>query len=313
MEAQCRRRSRPRCSRAGFETRSRENSQQKTAFCGFLFLEVDTFCLADTCICLRVKIMDIWDAAILGVVEGLTEFLPVSSTGHLILAGHILGLDSTDFLKSFDIVIQLGAILAVVAMYGRTLLRSIEIWKRIMVAFIPTAVIGFLLYAVVKKYLLGNEAAVLAALAAGGVAIILFEWWHREHPEAHADAATIPLKTAAWIGVFHAADLVPGISRSAASILGGLALGLKRATIVEFSFLLAIPTMVAATGLDLVKSAASFSRGDWPILAVGFLVSFAVAFAAIRWFVRFVSHHTFVSFGLYRLAAALLFWFFVFR
>lgn len=261
--------------------------------------------------------MHFFDAVILGIVEGLTEFLPVSSTGHLILAGHLLGLTSTDFLKSFDIAIQSGAILAVAVLYGKALIRGIEIWKRIAAAFIPTAVIGLVLHGVVKKYLLGNEVVVLVALAVGGAVLIAFEWWSASwrtgRPEAHADLATIPLKTAAWIGVFQTVALIPGVSRSAITILAGLLLGLKRATIVEFSLILAIPTMAAATGLDLIKSASEFSAGDWPLLAAGFVTSFIVALIAIRWFVRFIQRHTFIGFGVYRIIAALAFWAFVLR
>ena len=171
--------------------------------------------------------MTLFDSLILGVVEGVTEFLPVSSTGHLILTSRLLGLQNTDFLKSFEIAIQSGAILAVVVLYARTLTRGIEIWKRIAAAFIPTAVIGFVLYSAVKKYLLGNEAVVVAMLILGGAALIFFERFYRERPEAHADIATIPMKTAALIGVFQAAALVPGVSRSAVTI--GWMGGVKRA------------------------------------------------------------------------------------
>jgi undecaprenyl-diphosphatase len=243
--------------------------------------------------------MDYFSSAILGVVEGVTEFLPISSTGHLILASNLLGLSQTDFQKTFEIVIQLGAILSVVALYWRAFL-NIEVLKRLVVGFIPTGIIGLALYKVVKTYLLGNEQVVLWALLLGGIALIAFEYWHREEESAVSD-------TAALVGVFQAAAIIPGVSRSAATILGGLVLGLKRTTIVEFSFLLAVPTMLAATGLDLIKNASSFTTADTGVLAVGFIVSFLVALASIKWLLSFVRGHSFVPFGIYRIAVAVLF------
>ena len=256
--------------------------------------------------------MNFFESVILGAVEGITEFLPISSTGHLILASSLLGIPQSEFLKTFEIVIQLGAILAVVVLYWRAFL-NIEILKRIIVAFIPTGLIGLALYPLIKSYLLGSEAVVLSALLLGGVALILFEWWHREHEEAHEDIATIPYKTAAYLGLFQAIAVVPGVSRSAATILGGLWLGLKRTAIVEFSFLLAVPTMLAASGYDLFKSAGSFSSADFSVLAVGFVVSFLMGLAAIRWLISYVRRHSFSAFGVYRIVLALLFFFFIVR
>lgn len=252
--------------------------------------------------------MDILHAVILGMVEGVTEFLPVSSTGHLILASKLLGLPETEFLKSFEISIQLGAILAVVALYWRKLLLDWEIMKRLIAAFMPTAVIGFLLYKTIKLWL-GSETIVLWSLFLGGVALIVFELWHTERPDAHDDIATIPYRTAVILGLFQSIAMIPGVSRSGATIIGGLLLGLRRATIVEFSFLLAVPTMAAATGLDLFRHVSSFTAADGDALLAGFVVSFLVAWASIVWLLRFVRTHTFIPFGIYRIAIALfLFW-----
>jgi undecaprenyl-diphosphatase len=249
-------------------------------------------------------------AAILGVVEGLSEFLPISSTGHLILTNHLLGLEETGFVKSFDIIIQLGAILAVAVLYFKTLATSLAVWKKIIAAFLPTAVIGLLLYKVVKTYLLGNQAVVLWALAIGGAALIIFEIiFARRDSVMDAKLGTvaeqikaISYPQALGIGLFQSLAIVPGVSRSAATVIGGLVLGLKRRTVVEFSFLLAIVTMAAATGLDIVKSYGEFSAANLPQLGIGFVSSFLVALFAIKALLKYVKNHTFIAFGVYRLA-----------
>lgn len=250
--------------------------------------------------------MTYFDGAILGAVEGIAEFLPISSTGHLILASSLLGLAQDEFQKSFEILIQLGAILSVVVLYWRSFL-NIEVLKRIVVAFIPTGIIGLALYQYIKTYLIGGEMVVLWALLVGGVALIVFEFWHREKEDAHEDLASIPYRSAFFIGLFQAAAIIPGISRSAATIVGGLLLGLRRTAIVEFSFLLAVPTMLAASGLDLYRSAGSFSSEQAGVLAVGFVVSFLVAMASIKWLLSFVRTNTFIPFGVYRIIVAVLF------
>src|SRR3989338_8887149 len=190
---------------------------------------------------------------IFGIVEGITEFLPVSSTAHLILTTKLLGLDQSNFQKSFEIIIQLGAIASVVVLYWRAFLR-IEVLKRLVVAFIPTGVLGALLYPLVKNVLIGNVSIVLWALGVGGLALIIFEHWHRESETSHEDIATIPYRYCVLVGLFQTTAMIPGVSRSAATIVGGLIVGLKRKTIVEFSFLLAVPTMLAATVFDLTKN-----------------------------------------------------------
>jgi undecaprenyl-diphosphatase len=249
------------------------------------------------------------DGIILGIVEGITEFLPVSSTGHLMLASTKLGLEQTEFLKSFEIAIQLGAILSIVVLYWRTLAQSLDIWKRILVAFLPTACIGLIFYKVVKRFLLANNAVVLWSLFLGGIFLIIFELFYREKADARDAIPLISYKQSLCIGLFQSVAIIPGVSRSAATIIGGLALGLKRRTIVEFSFLLAIPTMLAATALDMLHSAGDFSSQQFLILGVGFLVSFLVALAAVKFLLIFIKRHNFILFGLYRIAVAVLFWF----
>lgn len=255
--------------------------------------------------------MNLFSALVLGVVEGITEFLPVSSTGHLILAAHLLGFSQGEFMKSFEIVIQLGAILAVVVLYWKLLLRDFEVMKRVFVAFLPTATVGFLLYKIIKKYLLAGHGLVVWTLLLGGILIILFERWHKESENSADDIKAISYKHLVFIGLFQCIAMVPGVSRSACTIIGGLLLGIKRKTIAEFSFLLAVPTMLAATALDLVKNASGFSGDQFHFLAAGFIASFVVALLAIKFLIAYIKNHNFTAFGIYRVAAALLFWIFV--
>ena len=251
--------------------------------------------------------MTFFDSILLGIVEGATEFLPISSTGHLILAGSVLGLEQTVFLKSFEIAIQLGAIGAVVALFWRAFL-DIELLKRLAAAFIPTGVLGFLLYPLVKEYLIGNVSVVLWALALGGAALILFERWHNESQEETGQSVRdITYQQSVFIGLFQAISIIPGVSRAGATIVGGLLLGLRRVAIVEFSFLLAVPTLLAATGYDMYKNASDFVTGQFLLLATGFITSFVVAVFAIRWLLRFVQTHSFTPFGVYRIILALVF------
>jgi len=257
--------------------------------------------------------MNIIHAFILGIVEGLTEFLPVSSTGHLILTSEFLGLPETEFLKSFEIAIQMGAILAVVVLYARSFLVNVEILKRIFAAFIPTAVIGLIFYKIIKTFLLGNAYVVIGALAIGGIVLIVFEKNYQEKAEAKDDLSTLSYRDSVLIGLFQALAMIPGVSRSAATIIGGLALGMRRKTIVEFSFLLAVPTMAAATALDLFKSIGHFSISaqQFVFLGIGFVTAFIIALASVKFLLHFIQRNNFVAFGVYRILVAAVFYFFV--
>jgi undecaprenyl-diphosphatase len=254
--------------------------------------------------------MDIFDAVILGIVEGVAEFLPISSTGHLILTSKLLGIPNSSFLGSFEIVIQCGAILAVLALYWRSFLQ-IELLKKLFVAFLPTAIIGFTVYPFIKGYLLGNAHIVVSALFIGGIALILFELFHREDEYAVDYPEAVSYKQALCIGLFQSIAIIPGVSRSAATIVGGLAVGIRRVAIVEFSFLLAVPTMAAATGLDLLKSYKEIPFENIDILLTGMGVAFVVALIALKSLRAFVSKYTFIPFGIYRIAIAVLFFFFI--
>src|SRR3989344_8241522 len=251
--------------------------------------------------------MTVIQAIILGIVEGVTEFLPISSTGHLILTSKLFGIEDASFTKSFEIAIQFGAILAVVVLYWKGFWGHTEQYKKVLVAFLPTAIVGFLLYKILKQFLLTSSTIVLLSLLLGGVFLILFELWYSKKDGAR-HTEEISYKKSFLIGIFQSLAIIPGVSRSASTIVGGLFMGIKRQAIVEFSFLLAVPTMAAATFYDLYKSAGSFSFNEFHLLATGFIISFIVAIVAIKWLLQFIKNHTFISFGVYRIVVAMLFW-----
>lgn len=251
--------------------------------------------------------MNIFEAVILSIVEGITEFLPISSTGHLILTTQLLGIPESEFVKSFQIYIQLGAILAVVVLYAKKYIQNIKVWKNVLTAFIPTALIGFAAYSLVKDYLLGNSMVVVLSLLIGGVLLIWLEKKHREKDQDIGKIEDFTLKQSFLIGLAQSISIIPGVSRSASTILGALFLGTKRGTAVEFSFLLAVPTMLAASGYDLLKSDFTFSSNEWTLIAVGFIGSFITALIVVKWFIKFVQTNTFIPFGIYRIVIGLLF------
>lgn len=249
--------------------------------------------------------MNILDATILGIVEGVTEFLPISSTGHMILVSSLLGLKQDTFEKTFEIVIQLGAILAVVSIYREKLIHSLELWKKLTVAFIPTGIIGLALHSYVEK--LFNTLVVSTALIFWGVIFIIIELIHKEKDYHVSESENISYLKAAMIGVFQSFAMVPGTSRSGATIIGGMLLGMKRVAATEFSFLLAIPTMFAATGFELVKNFKELNFEGSIALTVGFVTAFIFAYISVKWLLTFIKTHTFIPFGIYRIIIGLLF------
>jgi undecaprenyl-diphosphatase len=250
--------------------------------------------------------MSLLHALILGLIEGITEFLPISSTAHLILAVHGLRIMESEFVKSFEIIIQLGAILSVVVLYW-TKFWNWEVLKKLVVAVFPTGVIGLTIYKAIKGYLLGNVGVVLAALVIGGIALIVFERFRATGgDEWEVDFTQITYKRAFLIGLFQAIAVIPGVSRSAATIVGGSLIGVSKRTIVEFSFMLAVPTMLAASGLELIKGHDALA-GNYPALAVGFVVSFITAIIAIKSFLGYIKRHSFAAFGWYRIVLALVY------
>jgi undecaprenyl-diphosphatase len=255
-------------------------------------------------------------AIILGIVEGVTEFLPVSSTGHLILATELLGFDAGKW-EAFNVIIQLGAILAIVVLYWRTfwavlegLLRrdpvSLRFVRNVLIGFLPSAVLGFILIKHIEA-LLGNARIVAIAFIVGGVAILVVEKLARRSQEA--GVAELPVKTAIGIGIAQCLAMIPGVSRSGATIMGALSLGVERRTAAEFSFFLAVPTMIGATTLELAKHHQEIMAGasgvGFGTIAVGFVVAFIVALVVVRVFVHYISRHGFAPFAWYRIVAGI--------
>ncbi len=254
---------------------------------------------------------------ILGLIEGLTEFLPISSTGHLIVAGHLLGY-TREASSTFHVFIQLGAILAVVweyrghlasvaagALSARRDTASLALVRNLGLAFTPAAIAGLLLHRLIETHLF-RPTTVAGALVAGGVAMLLIE---RSRPTGtQSSIMNIPWRTALWVGIAQTLALFPGVSRAAATIMGGMVAGLTRRAATEFSFYLAIPTMLAATVYDLWKSWDLLTPTDLAHIGVGFVVAFFSALMAVRAFIRFISRHDFRPFAWYRIALGIAVW-----
>lgn len=253
---------------------------------------------------------DLLTVILLGIVEGLTEFIPVSSTGHLVLAGELLGFHGKAS-GTFEIVIQLGAILAVVVLYWRRFWdvlkglgsanpSAILFTRNILLGFLPSAIIGLVIYDMVKA-MLDSPMTVAVALILGGVAILVIE---RLVKKPH----TLLIEGMSWkialgIGIAQCLSMIPGISRSGATIMGALSLGVERKTAAEFSFFLAVPTMLAASTFDLLQSGAALGQDDWMAIAIGFVVSFIVAVVVIKGFIAVVGRYGFAPFAWYRIVA----------
>ncbi len=252
--------------------------------------------------------MDVLQATILAIIEGVTEFLPVSSTGHMIVASHWLGVIQNEGNKAFEVIIQLAAILAVVANYREKFtLKYIELWKKIVLAFIPIGFVGLLLHRQIKAMFTVEVVAVM--FIAGGIVFLLVEYLHRGRKYAVQRVEDISYRQALWIGLAQVFALIPGTSRAGASIIGALLVGLDRKVSAEFSFLLALPVMLAASGFDFVRHYHDFIGTQLAPLLVGFVVAFVSAWLVMRLFIRFLERFTFVSFGVYRiLFGGLLLW-----
>jgi undecaprenyl-diphosphatase len=250
--------------------------------------------------------MSIIQAIIIAIIEGLTEFLPVSSTGHMILASTLMGIHDNEMVKTFEIVIQLGAIMAVVLLYYKRFLVSFEIYTKLFVAFLPTAIIGFLAYKSIKSYLF-NPTVVSISLIVGGIVLILLDKWSGQSKSRYKEIEHISYKDALKVGLIQCLSMIPGVSRSAATIFGGISSGFNRVQAAEFSFLLAIPTMFAASGLDLLKSYQHIHSEQITAFIIGFIVAFVVAVAAVKAFVSFLTKYGFKHFGYYRIALGILF------
>ena len=255
--------------------------------------------------------MDIFNIIILSVVEGITEFLPISSTGHLILTSNLLQIPQTDFLKTFQIAIQSGAVLAVVNLYWRKLINDKGLILKAIAGLLPTLVVGLLLYSFIKDFLFESIQTISIALIVGGFIIVFLEYTlkGREKNKNNLvdDLSKVTYKQAFLTGLTQSLAVVPGVSRSAASIFGGMILKMNRKTATEFSFILALPTIMAATGFDLVQTAPQFSANQIFQLFIGVAVSFIVALLTIKWLIKYVSAHTFTNFGWYRIIIGIIF------
>jgi len=256
--------------------------------------------------------MTILQSLILGIIEGLTEFLPISSTAHLLIISELLKIPSSEFLKTFTISIQVGAILAVIVLYWKRVFSNLNIIWRLAAAFIPTAIIGLIFYKLVKNYLMESLLIIAISLFVGGIIIILFEnWYARKNLKkddglnSDLDLNKISYKQAVILGAVQALAMIPGVSRSGATIIGGLAQDINRRTIVEFSFLLAIPTMLAATAFDLYKNPDIFNDGQIIIWLAGFITSFITAIIGIKFLIKYIQRNDFKIFAWYRIVLGL--------
>ncbi len=244
--------------------------------------------------------MDIFQAVIIGIIEGFTEFLPISSTGHMIVAAKYLGVAENDLTKAYEVIIQFAAILAVILIYSSKLKFSKKVlWGKLIAAFLPLGIVGFIFRHQIKA--LFSVQVVAWMFIIGGVVFLVVEYFYRDKDPHTTDVDSVSWTQAIWIGIAQVFALIPGTSRAGATIIGGLLAGLDRKTSAEFSFLLAVPVMAAVSGYDLFKHYQDFANANWGAFAIGFAVAFAVAWITIKLFVAFLSRFTFVPFGIYRI------------
>jgi len=256
--------------------------------------------------------MSIIQTIILAIIEGITEFLPISSTGHMIMAYSIMKIQDDAFVKTFVIAIQLGAIMAIVMLYAKKFLKGISIYLKLGAAFIPTAIIGFLAYDFIKAYLF-NATIVAISLIVGGIILIFIDKKLVNQESKTDEVENISYKNAFFIGLIQCFSMVPGVSRAAATIIGGVFNGLDKKQATEFSFLLAVPTMFAATGYDLLKTPIIFSRNELLLLSIGLVVAFITAWLAVKVFLKIVENYGFKHFGYYRIAIGIIFLLFFYK
>ena len=241
--------------------------------------------------------MNFFDSVVLGVVEGFTEFLPVSSTAHLLFAEKLLNIGSSEFAKTFAIAVQSGAILAVVFVYYKRFFKQKDLFLKLVVGFIPTMIGGLLLYKIIKNVFFESMLLILSALFVGGIVMILVEHFKKEKPDQElVSVENITYKNAILLGLYQVLAMIPGVSRSGATIIGGRLSGIPKKQIVEFSFLLAIPTILGATFVELLKDGVSISSQEIWLLIVGIVVSFVTAILGIRFFLNFIQKNSFKIF-----------------
>ena len=254
--------------------------------------------------------MGILDSILLGIIEGFTEFLPISSTGHLIVASEFLNIDQDSVTKAYHVIIQFAAILAVLLTFKDKFHPSkIELWKKLILAFIPIGVVGFIFASQIKAMFDIKIVAIMFIV--GGIIFLIVEKFYTEKEHFIDDVEKVSYKQAFYIGLAQIAALIPGTSRAGSTIIGAMLVGLNRKASAEFSFLLAFPVMCATTGYDLLKHYKDFTDANLVVLGVGFVVAFIVAYITIKLFLKFLEKFTFVAFGIYRIifGLVLLIWF----
>jgi undecaprenyl-diphosphatase len=244
--------------------------------------------------------MDIFQAIIIGIIEGFTEFLPISSTGHMIVASEFFGLQEGELIKAYEVIIQFAAIMAVMLIYrDKISFKQIELWQKLILAFLPLAIIGFIFKDHIKALFSIDVVAIMFIV--GGVIFLVVEKFYKEEESHVVTVESVSYKQALWVGLAQVFSLIPGTSRAGATIIGGMLTGMDRKTSAEFSFLLAIPVMAAVSGYDLLKHYQDFADANWLAFIVGFVVAFVVAYATIKLFLAFLQRFTFVAFGIYRI------------
>ncbi|HOJ91403.1 MAG TPA: undecaprenyl-diphosphate phosphatase [Saprospiraceae bacterium] len=254
--------------------------------------------------------MTLIQSIIIAIIEGITEFLPISSTGHMIIASTLMKINNDEFVKTFEICIQIGAIMAIMLMYVKKFLSGLNIYFKLMVAFLPTAIIGFLAYDIIKSYLF-NPIVVATSLILGGIILIFIDQKVENQQTTVLEIESISYKNAFLIGLFQCISMIPGVSRAAATIIGGIFNGLNKKQATEFSFLLAVPTMLAASSYDLLKTNIHFNSQEIMILGLGLVIAFVTAWITVKFFLKFISHYGFKHFGYYRIVIGIIFLLFI--
>jgi len=244
--------------------------------------------------------MDIFQAIVIGIIEGFTEFLPISSTGHMIVASKFLGVEQSSVVKAYEVIIQFSAILAVMLLYRDKInIKEIKLWQKIFVAFLPLAIVGFLLKDWVKEIF--SIEIVAYMFIVGGIIFLVVERFHKEENSKAKNIEDITWSQSLWIGFGQIFSLIPGTSRAGSTIIAGMLSSVDRKTSTEFSFLLAIPVMMAVSGYDLLKHYHEFIGADLTAFLIGFVVAFGVAYLTIKLLIVFLQRFTFVAFGIYRI------------
>jgi undecaprenyl-diphosphatase len=244
--------------------------------------------------------MDVFQAIIIGIIEGFTEFLPISSTGHMIVASHFIGVEQSSLNKAYEVIIQFSAILAVILLYKDKLNpKNIDLWQKLLIAFLPLAIIGFIFKDIIKELFNMNIVAIMFII--GGILFLIVEKFYDEKKTHTTTIDDITFKQAFGIGLAQIFSLIPGTSRAGATIIGGLLLKLDRKTSTEFSFLLVIPVMGAVSGYDLLKHYHEFVNLNYIPFTIGFIVSFIIAYITIKSLLIFLERFTFIAFGIYRI------------